>query len=72
MSRAFVKDDNEDLAGDELPERPVSSEPNYITPAGLAKLRRKVEELHDEHLRLKGAKEDFDRPRLAEVERDLR
>ena len=72
MSRAFVKDDNEDLAGEELPERPVSSEPNYITPAGLAKLRSKVEELHDEHVRLKGAKEDFDRPRLAEVERDLR
>jgi transcription elongation factor GreB len=72
MSRAFVKDDNEDLPSEELPERPVSSEPNYITPAGLAKLRRKVEKLHDEHVRLKGAQEDFDRPRLAQVERDLR
>ena len=72
MSRAFVKDDNEDLPSEELPERPVSSEPNYITPAGLAKLHRKVEKLHDEHVRLKGAQEDFDRPRLAQVERDLR
>ncbi len=72
MSRAFVKDDNADLPGEELPERPVSSEPNYVTPAGLAKLRSKVEELHAEHTRLKGSGEDFDRPRLAEVERDLR
>ena len=72
MSRAFVKDDNEALPSEELPERPVNSEPNYITPAGLAKLRRKVEKLHDEHVRLKGAQEDFDRPRLAQVERDLR
>jgi len=72
MSRAFVKDDNEALPSEELPERPVNSEPNYITPAGLAKLRRKVEKLHDEHVRLKEAQEDFDRPRLAQVERDLR
>jgi transcription elongation GreA/GreB family factor len=55
-----------------LPERPISSEPNYVTPAGLAKLRKKVEELHKEHARLKGAEQDFDRPRLAEIERDLR
>ena len=72
MSRAFVKDDNEELPGEELPERPVSSEPNYVTPAGLAKLRKKVEELHEEHVRLKGAGKDFDKPRLAEIERDLR
>lgn len=72
MSRAFVKDDNDDRPSGELPERPVGSEPNYVTPAGLAKLRVKVEELHDEHVRLKGAQEEFDRPRLAEVERDLR
>jgi len=72
MSRAFVKDDNEDLPGEELPERPVSSAPNYVTPVGLANLRKKVEDLHEEHVRLKGAEEDFDRPRLAEIERDLR
>jgi transcription elongation GreA/GreB family factor len=72
MSRAFVKDDNDDLPREELPERPVSSEPNYVTAAGLAKLRSKVEELHDEHARLKGAEQDFDGLRLAEIERDLR
>lgn len=72
MSRAFVKEDSEDLLGEELPERPVSSEPNYVTPSGLEQLRGKVEALQAEHARLKQAAEAFDRPRLIQVERDLR
>jgi len=72
MSRAFVKEDNEDLLSEELPERPVSSEPNYITPSGLLQLRAKVEGLQAEYARLKQAAEAFDRPRLSQVERDLR
>jgi transcription elongation GreA/GreB family factor len=72
MSRAFVKEENEALAGEELPERPVSSGPNYVTPAGFERLRARVDELHAEHARLKRVAEDFDRPRLSQVERDLR
>jgi transcription elongation factor GreB len=72
MSRAFVKEENEALTGEELPERPVSSEPNYVSPAGLESLRLKVEQLHAEHARLKRAAEDFDRPKLTQIERDLR
>jgi transcription elongation GreA/GreB family factor len=72
MSRAFVKDDNEDLPSEELPERPVSNEPNYVTPQGLELLRAKVTDLAQEHARLKEAAEDFDKPRLAALERDLR
>ncbi|HEX9452523.1 MAG TPA: GreA/GreB family elongation factor [Burkholderiales bacterium] len=72
MSRAFVKEENEALTGEELPERPVSSEPNYVTPAGLEGLRAKVEQLQAEHARLKRAAEDFDRPKLSQIERDLR
>ena len=72
MSRAFVKEDNEALTGEELPERPVSSEPNYVTQAGFEGLRAKVEELHAEHALLKRAAEDFDRPRLTQIDRDLR
>ena len=53
MSRAFVKEENEDLTGEELPERPVSSETNYVTPAGLESLRATVDRLHAEHARLK-------------------
>jgi len=72
MSRAFVKEENEALTGEELPERPVSSETNYVTPAGLDRLRATVEQLHAEHARLKQAAEDFDRPKLSQIERDLR
>ena len=72
MSRAFVKEENEALTGEELPERPVSSEPNYVTPAGRESLRMKVEQLLAEHAQLKQAAEDFDRPKLIQIERDLR
>jgi transcription elongation GreA/GreB family factor len=72
MSRAFVNEDNEALAGEELPERPVSPEPNYVTPAGLAGLRARVDQLHEQHGQLKQAAQDFDRPKLGQIERDLR
>ena len=72
MSRAFVNEDNEALTGEELPERPVSGEPNYVTAAGFAALRGKVEQLQAEHALLKRAAEDFDRPKLTQIERDLR
>ena len=38
MSRAFVKEQEGDAIVEDLPERPQSPHPNYVTPAGLAKL----------------------------------
>ena len=35
MSRGFVKEDDLELAGTDLPERPISEHPNYVTPQGL-------------------------------------
>jgi transcription elongation GreA/GreB family factor len=72
MSRAFVKDDNEDRPSEELPERPDAGEPNYLTAEGLERLRAKIEALRAEHARLKEAADDFERPRLVQIERDLR
>jgi transcription elongation factor GreB len=72
MSRAFVKGDDSDLSGEEVPERPISPDPNYVTPLGLAQLRAKYEALQAQHAKLKAAGEDFDKPKLAEIERDLR
>lgn len=72
MSRAFVKDDNEDRPSEELPERPVSDAPNYVTPTGLRLLRERVDELSREHARLRKAAEAFEKPQLAVNERDLR
>ncbi len=72
MNRAFVKDGNEDRPGEDLPERPISDAPNYVTPEGLRSLREKVETLAREHADLREAAEDADKLRLAVNERDLR
>ena len=57
MSRAFVKGDDSDLSGEELPERPVSPHPNYVTRLGLAQLRAKYETLLAHNGQLKAAAE---------------
>jgi transcription elongation GreA/GreB family factor len=72
MSRAFVKGDDAGLMGEEVPERPISPEPNYVTREGLRQLRQRYEQLMQEHAALKAAGEDFDKPKLTAVDRDLR
>jgi transcription elongation GreA/GreB family factor len=72
MSRAFVKGDDSDLSGEEVPERPVSPFPNYVTAEGLNQLRARYDALTARHLELKAAAEDFDKPKLTEIDRDLR
>lgn len=73
MSRAFVKESNED-GGDELPQRPVPSHANYVTPRGLAQLQARVRELGAACEALRGtAADDTDaRRELRVLERDLR
>ncbi len=46
MSKAFVKDDDND-AGEELPERPISPHPNFVTAGGLQAIDREVERLQE-------------------------
>lgn len=72
MSRAFVKGDDSDLSGEEVPERPISPHPNYVTEEGLTQLRRRYDDLLEQHAALKAAGEDFDKPKLTAIERDLR
>jgi transcription elongation factor GreB len=45
MSRAFVNEDAQSEAQAELPERPQSPYPNYVTPLGLAALERRLASL---------------------------
>jgi transcription elongation GreA/GreB family factor len=45
MSRAFVNEDAQSKAQAELPERPQSPHPNYVTPEGLAALERRLASL---------------------------
>lgn len=73
MSRGFVKEDDLEHAGTDLPERPLSEHPNYVTPNGLQQLRLQAERLEVERQQLAPRKEDpVVSQRLGMVERDLR
>ena len=73
MSRGFVKEDDLELAGTDLPERQVSAAPNYVTQNGYAQLQTQLVQLEEERLALSKNKEDATaKQKLAMVERDLR
>ncbi|MSU94252.1 transcription elongation factor GreAB [Pseudomonas mandelii] len=72
MSRAFVNEDNAAAQADQPVERQVSTQPNYVTPAGLAQLQVKVAQLQHLHSEQSAKGEHADKQRLAELERDLR
>jgi len=73
VSRAFVKED-EGTPDAPLPDRPLSEHPNHVTPAGLALLQSKRQELEASRLELArhAADDESARDRLRYVERDLR
>jgi transcription elongation factor GreB len=73
MSRGFVKEDDLELAGTDLQERPISQHPNYVTPNGLAQLKAEERRLLSERELLAAKTEDATATqRLAMVDRDLR
>lgn len=73
MSRAFVREDDAGGPGEELPDRPVSAHPNYVTPQGLAALEREVATLEERRLELLAREDDpVAREELRHVDRDLR
>lgn len=73
MSRGFVKEDDLEHAGTDLPERPVSEHPNYVTPAGLLQLQKMAHDLEQQRLPLVARKEDPNaQQQLARINRDLR
>lgn len=69
MSRAFTK---EGEGPDELPERPVSDRPNYVTPAGHRDLLRRRDALIERRSELARAPGAADKPEFRLIERDLR
>lgn len=73
MSRGFVKEDDLEHAGTDLPERLISEHPNYVTPKGLAQLEGEANKLDKERAALIALKEDETaKQKLAVVDRDLR
>lgn len=73
MSRGFVKEDDLEHAGTDLPERPVSLHPNYVTPEGLRQLENEASKLDKVRATLVAIKDDESaKQKLAVVDRDLR
>ena len=73
MSRAFVKENDLEHAGIDIPERPLSHEPNYVTPKGLKLLNTQIDALEVEREQLKQKKDDpIAKQKIAILERDMR
>lgn len=73
MSRGFVKEDDLEHAGTDVPERPVSAHPNYVTANGYAQLQQQAAALEREIASLSANKEDAGtQQKLAVLNRNLR
>ena len=73
MSRGFVKEDDLEHAGTDLPERLIGALPNYVTAIGLQQLEQNANVLSAERLNLLNQKDDqVAMQKLAVIERDLR
>jgi transcription elongation GreA/GreB family factor len=68
MSRAFVKE-HDGREAEDLPDRPVSPHPNFVTPEGLGLIEAAHDRAHAEHAAALAAN---DRAGLARAARDLR
>jgi len=73
LSRAFVKENDLEHAGIDIPERPLSDAPNYVTPNGLKLLNAQIDALELEREKLKQKKDDpIIKQKIAMIERDMR
>ncbi len=73
MSRGFVKEDDLEHAGTDVPERPLSTQPNYVTANGYALLQAESNKLD---LARRALEANKDAPssldKLVVINRDLR
>jgi transcription elongation GreA/GreB family factor len=69
MSRAFVKEQDGQDTVEELPEHPISHNPNFVTPRGLALVDEEIEKARR---LLAHAQHETDRAGIARASRDLR
>lgn len=73
MSRGFVKEDDLEHAGTDVPERQLSQHPNYVTVNGYAQLEKQATELEKQRQLLSKKKDDATAiAQLAVINRDLR
>lgn len=69
VSRAFIKESDGDDSPDLLPDRPISTHPNWVTAEGLAKIDAEIATLNGAHHAAQLAE---DKQALANTARDLR
>lgn len=69
MSSAFTKEQDDDNPREDLPDRPVSSHRNLVTPEGLQQIDDALTRLHQDIARATAAD---DQHALAVAQRDLR
>lgn len=69
MSRAFVKEVDGATIYDDLPDRPISDDPNFVTARGLALIEKEITKLR---AALEDAQANDDTSATAEISRDLR
>ena len=73
MSRGFVKEDDLEHAGTDVPERQLSQHANYVTVNGYAQLEKLATELEQQRLSLSASKDEQQaQQKLAVINRDLR
>jgi len=72
MSRAFIKENDLEHAGIDIPERPVSLETNYVTPTGLDDLQNSIDNLDKERQSLIGNEDSTFKQKKMRIERDIR
>lgn len=72
MSRAFVKENDLEHAGIDIPERPVSLETNYVTPNGLNQLKESADKLEQDRQKLTDTDNPIIKQKKMRIERDLR
>ncbi len=72
MSRAFIKETDLEHAGIDIPERPISQEKNYVTPAGLGDLKNTLKILDVQRQSFTGTNDSNINQKKMRVERDIR
>jgi transcription elongation GreA/GreB family factor len=73
MSVAFTREEDSEAAAADLPDRPISTVPNLVTPSGLAQLEAALESARAAYAAAQvGEAVSADRTAMARATRDLR
>ncbi len=73
MSVAFTKEEDSEAAAADLPDRPISAEPNFVTASGLALLDTQLDAAKAAYAAAQvGESVSADRTAMARATRDLR